>query len=401
MIRQVGAASLGPSRFFLRWMQARHPGWVAALLEPATCPERTADGDHTAFLDGLYRQLLGRPIDPRGLATYQGLLANGWSRVDVALALATSEEYRSLCRQTPAATSNKGPRSRRPDRYQYRPADALWTFEAQGPADFDWLERAILDDGYYEEAGAWTLEVDLDKRVMAEIIGLLSHGRVLEVGCASGAVLEGLHQQGLSFEGIDISQMAIQRASERVRSHIHHGDLLTTELTADFDTVFGLDIFEHLNPNRLDAYFQRVATLLVPGGLLFANIPAFGMDEIFGEPFPYYLPGWAADAQAGRCFQTLHVDDAGYPVNGHLIWADTSWWVQRFEAAGFVRRTAVEAALHRRYGEYLCTESPARRSLYVFSIGAFPQQAMVIQRIEAAVSGALAGWSAGRRAAGP
>ena len=52
---------------------------------------------------------------------------------------------------------------------------------------------------------------------------------------------------------------------------------------------------------------------------------------------------------AGRPFATIHVDDLGYPIHGHLAWASASWWVGQFQAAGFERELAVERALHTRY----------------------------------------------------
>jgi hypothetical protein len=365
--------------------------WVAELLDS---PGGTNDSQQTrAFLDSVYRQLLGRPADPAGAEEFESAMAHGMSRTDVVLSLAVSEEYRLRCRlHTDVARSGGGPRDRRPESYRYLPQPGLWTFELQDAEDFDWLEEAILTDGYYEQIGVWGLEVDLDKRVMAEMVASLSRARVLELGCASGAVLEGLHDYGIDYEGVDISRMAIERASDRVRGRIHHGDVLTLDIAGGFDTVFGLDIFEHLNPNRLDTYIARLASLLKPAGLLFANIPAFGNDEIFGEPFPFYLPGSEQDAEAGRPFSTIQVDDAGYPVHGHLIWADTRWWVRQFESAGFVRRPAIEMALHIKYDEYLLSDAPARRSLYVFSLGDCTDEQTLVRGIEDTPSRALASW---------
>jgi hypothetical protein len=186
--------------------------------------------------------------------------------------------------------------------------------------------------------------------------------------------------------------MALEHASERVRPHLRLGDLLELDVGGGFGTVFGLDIFEHLNPNRLGKYLDRVAELLSPGGMVFANIPAFGPDEVFGEVFPYYLPGWDLDNREGRCFRNIHVDEAGYPLHGHLVWADTRWWEEQFERAGFTRRFAIERALHAKYGEYLRVESPARQSLYVMALGEAPDEPGVIRAISDTPSGALANW---------
>ena len=343
--------SLSAARSLLARLAARHPVWVEQVLDPVR-----SDGDAPVadqMLDQVYSQLLGRQPDPNGRLAYQQAMANGVPAFEVVLSVATSDEYRERCRREMLGGVDSWPRHRDPGRFRFLNDQSIWTFEVSTEEDFDWMEESIVGGGYYERPHVWSLDVDLDKRVMAEIVGSLGPGPVLEIGCASGAVLEGLHEQGIPFTGVDISQMAVEHASERVRPHLLHGDLLELDLDRRFATAFGLDIFEHLNPNRLARYLGRMAELMRPGGLLFANIPAFGRDEVFGEIFSYYLPGWTDDSRDGRCFRRIHVDDAGYPINGHLIWADTRWWVQQFELAGFYRRKEIERAIQEKYGAYL------------------------------------------------
>ena len=199
----------------------------------------------------------------------------------------------------------------------------------------------------------WNLGVDADKRVIAEIVAAFEPQRALELGCAAGAVIDCLMDHGIAADGVDISLMAIDRAPTRVRKRLYHGDLLSLDFPAPYDMVFGLDIFEHLNPNRIDSYIARIARIAAPDAYLFCNIPAFGRDEVFGTVFPYYVDGWDADAAAGRPFARLHVDAHGYPLHGHLAWADAAWWVERFMAAGFHREPEIERALHAKYDGYM------------------------------------------------
>ncbi len=263
-------------------------------------------------------------------------------------------------------------------------SDTLLAYRIDDPSDFDVLERAIVENGYYEIPHVWSLRPDRDKRVMAELVASLCQGGpVLELGCSSGGVLEGLALRGIEFAGVDISRMAVERAPAQIRGKIHLGDLLTVDLSPGFDTIFGLDIFEHLNPNRLGAYLARARRLLIDEGLLFANIPGFGDDDVFGEVFPRYIREWDVDATAGRPFHYLHAGHDGYPINGHLIWAESSWWVEQFEAAGLIRRPVIEAALHQKYDDYLRAQSPARRSFYVFSAGECPRADEIAARITA------------------
>jgi hypothetical protein len=300
---------------------------------------------------------------------YRRELREGMSRTAVILEMAHSEEFSSKLAKGSILLPNL--RAQHPDRYRQEldrtNGNRVPVFDVRESGDHDWLERAILQNGYYEQPGVWTLGVDVDKRVIAEIIASFAPSRPIEMGCAAGAVLDCLDDLGIAGEGIEISAMAIERATPRVRPRIHAGDLLTLNLASDYDLAFGLDIFEHLNPNRLGEYIHALANITRPDAWLFVNVPAFGADPVFGTVFPVYLASWEPDAAAGRRFSTIHVDDRGYPIHGHLVWADSAWWVRQFEAHGFARDVEIERELHRKYDKYMESRSPARRAFYVFN----------------------------------
>ena len=330
-------------------------------------PALTSD---EAFVEAAYLEILGRPVDQDGLDHYRALLRDGLGRTAVLLELVRSDEFRRSL--APASDSGLPDlRAIRPDRYRQAVdrtnGQTIDVFDAASAADIDWLESSILEHGYYEKPGVWNFGIDTDKRVIAEMIAAFEPKRPLELGCAAGAVLECLDHLGIEGEGIEISAMAIARAAPRVGPRIHHGDLLDVSLPHRYDVVFGLDVFEHLNPNRLDRYVARLAEITTADGLLYCNIPAFGEDPVFGTVFPFYLDDWAADAAAGRPFSALHVDERGYPIHGHLAWADWAWWEGKFTAHGFTREPEIERAMHGKYDRYLEKRSPARKAFFVFA----------------------------------
>jgi hypothetical protein len=338
--------------------------YLKARLEPMFVGDRE-------FVDGAFRDILGRDADQGGLDFYTGVLRSGARRTAVLLDIMRSPEFRrSLAPAAPSSLPNLV--VQRPERYR-RAVDrnsgqSILVFDAAAPSDFDWLESAIIANGYYEAPGVWILDVDFDKRLVAEMIAAFAPAAALELGTAAGAVLECLDALGIAAEGVEISAMAIARAAERVRTRIHQGDLLALDLPAKYDLVFGLDVFEHLNPNKLDAYLARMHQISRDDAYLFCNIPAFGEDEVFGTVFPFYLDAWqqeAADGQGGL-LRTLHTEESGYPLHGHLTWATASWWVRRFEAAGFSRDLDIERAFHRKYDGYMTRRSPARGAYFVF-----------------------------------
>jgi len=327
------------------------------------------------FLEEVYSRLLGRSVDETGRSFYLGSLRQGKPRLDVVMNIIQSEEFTNrVIRENMPVISI---RLERPDRYRsVRDIHGreTWIFEAREAADFDWLESKIVENGYYEKPGVWSFILTEDKRLHAEIVSLFAPSLVLDFGCANGPVMKSLLDLGIPSQGVDISRLALAKAFPEVREAIHLGDLLSLELQPRFDFVLGLDIFEHLNPNKLPAYLSRLSGLLENGGFLYGNIPAIGRDEVFGEIFESYLREWEDDLKAGRLFSAVHVDAEGYPYNGHVIAAGSDWWTQQFESLGFRREAAIESALHRKYDQALKRIHVARQAFFVFSKNADPRQ---------------------------
>lgn len=349
--------------------------FLLAVVRSPQYVERVAGGvdeqsraDDSEFLNAAYRHVLHRDADREGLRFYGDKLREGSSRRAVLEALIASDEHTN--RVTSELFELPSLHRLWPDRYvEVTTRDGRRAQALRVPSidTFDQLEAAILENDYYEKPGIWEYSLSNDKRLMAEIVGALDPRTVLEIGCSNGTVLQCLHEQGIEVTGLDISPSAVARADVSVRDRIIVGDLLTTDLDGKYDVVFGLDVFEHLNPNKLGDYVRRVTSLTSPGGFVFTNLPAFGADPVFGTVFPMELEEWERDAAAGRTFSLLLVDDHGYPWHGHLVWAASSWWARQFEGAGLKREPELERALHECYDAYMRENSPARRSFYVFS----------------------------------
>jgi len=320
------------------------------------------------FVEEVYRQLLGREADEMGKAHQLKYLQESRSRLAVILGIVKSEEFiNKVIRENMPLPSIK---EERPDRYR-RVRDIhgqpAWVYQADGPGDFDWLERKILENGYYEKPGVWSFIISEDKQLLAEMAAQFKPRLVLDIGCANGPVMKCLHDLGIASEGVDISRLALAKAFPEVQKNIHLGDLLDLDLGKRFDFIFGLDIFEHLNPNRLGRYSSKINSLMEEGGFLFGNIPAFGNDEVFGTVFEVYLEEWEVDIRAARLFSAVHTDSSGYPVNGHIIGAGSNWWVGQFEQHGLRREIEIEKALHRKFDESIDKMNAARKAFFVFS----------------------------------
>ncbi|WP_114969826.1 class I SAM-dependent methyltransferase [Rhodoferax ferrireducens] len=101
-------------------------------------------------------------------------------------------------------------------------------------------------------------------------------GRVLEIGCGSGATLGWLRRdQRASFTvGVEISEAAAQRA--RVHAdEVYCLDFERVELPSEstkFDVILCLDVLEHM-VNPWLVVDRLVAQHLVPGGSLIVSLP--------------------------------------------------------------------------------------------------------------------------------
>ncbi len=329
--------------------------------------------EDTQFIETVYRTFLKRSADETGRNHYLAQLRQGVPRLDLVLSVVSSNEYANLLiNQVFNGLGLPNLTSVRPEKF--RPARLLGQskflpgFVASCPEDFDWLESMILSHGYYEQPGVWSFVIDEDKRIIAEIIGQFKPRKCLELGCSAGAVLSLLQKQGIDVHGVEISHLALALAYADIRDKILFGDLTRVTLPSEFDVVFAMDVLEHINPNRMHQFVARICQSIKAGGFLVINVPAFGCDPVFGEVFPLYLEDWTAGTPT-EPFSTIHVDDNGWPVNGHLIWATAPWWAEIFECHGLRRAVGIEEELHSIYDPYMLEHSRARLSYFVFAKG--------------------------------
>ncbi len=311
-------------------------------MDIQTVLDLTRKLDDDDFVKEAYRMILLREPDAEGFHANIKLLASGRTREDAISDLLNSDEYhRRVIRELKPLQNLI---ELRPDKYS-RIGDIL-IFHADTSDDVDWLEICINNYDYYEVPGVWSLSMDDDKRLMAEILASLQPSKALELGCSCGAVMQCLSEMGIYCDGVEISQLAIDHADNSIRHRIYKGDLLSLNITKSYDLIFGLDLFEHLNPRRIKNYLQTIYKLLIPEGICYANIPAFC------DSYPRYLPN-----------DRIHVDEKGYPLHGHLTWEDASWWDAQFAEAGFIRDQEAERKIHAAYDERMAI---MRRQIFIY-----------------------------------
>ncbi len=209
--------------------------------------------------------------------------------------------------------------------------------------------------------------------------------RSLDVGCATGYLVEVLRERGIDAEGCDLSPFAIEHAAPGARGHLRVANLFTGLPWSDgeFDLVTVLETLEHLPPDRVPVALAELRR--VCGAYLYATIPSFGpnasgpdghfdgkvrperLDHYRGLPDHYRGPVPAPD---------LAVDADGEPVEGHLTIASFDWWTERFAEAGFTRCEDVERRL---YDDIAPAGLAPFWNLYVFRVEGAPGS-MVVPR---------------------
>ncbi len=163
----------------------------------------------------------------------------------------------------------------------------------------------------------------------------LSPRRVLDVGCAKGFLVGRLRERGIEAYGIDASDYALEAASEAVQPHLRIADIMDIPFPDDsFDLVICMETLEHIEPHLVPQAIAELAR--VSARHVLATMPSYGFND-------YGPQGWRmseaqrADAEAGRAFTEIDLDEAGQPRHGHVALAAYRWWTERFADAGLYR----------------------------------------------------------------
>jgi 2-polyprenyl-3-methyl-5-hydroxy-6-metoxy-1,4-benzoquinol methylase len=126
----------------------------------------------------------------------------------------------------------------------------------------------------YDHPSAWSVStattVSLSK-LARRLAPYRGQGRLLDVGCGAGAVLRAFSRLGWDCEGLEVSDVAVERLREE-GFVVHLGTLedRAAEL-GPYDVVMMNETIEHVrDPRRL---MEAAARLIRPGGALYLTTP--------------------------------------------------------------------------------------------------------------------------------
>lgn len=100
-------------------------------------------------------------------------------------------------------------------------------------------------------------------------------GRLLEVGCACGFLLQAARERGFAAQGVEMSAWASAYARDHLGFAVHTGTLEGAALAGgSFDVVVLADVIEHLYDPA--ATVREIHRVLAPGGRLLLLTPDVG-----------------------------------------------------------------------------------------------------------------------------
>jgi SAM-dependent methyltransferase len=159
--------------------------------------------------------------------------------------------------------------------------------------DAEWYDGAyfvlhVAVDDRLREYGAWALR------------NLPGRGRLLDVGCGTGAFVHYATARGFDACGIDFSHKSVEAGRRRfgLRTLVARplADFREEQAGRPFDVVTSFEVLEHVESPR--AFLADIHALLGPGGLVVLSVPNRGrwpVRGLFDSP-PHHLTRWTERA---------------------------------------------------------------------------------------------------------
>jgi SAM-dependent methyltransferase len=147
------------------------------------------------------------------------------------------------------------------------------------------LYRSMRDEHYLDEE-------DGRRRTARRLLRLVARhvpgGRLLDVGCGHGLLVDEARRAGFSAEGLELSAYAAGYAREVLGLDVHEQTL--AGVSGAFDAIVMADVIEHLDDPP--AAVDRCLQLLSPGGVLVVVTPdpASRMARLAGARWWGFLP---------------------------------------------------------------------------------------------------------------
>ena len=144
--------------------------------------------------------------------------------------------------------------------------------------DLNVIKETYNEKQYFSERNAYISRWDefsrLFRKIIDKIIKFKPQGRLLDVGCSVGILLDVAHKNGFDVKGVEVSTWASEFAREKGFDVLTGGLLDAAYPEKSFDVVVLNHVLEHLQkPVEILLETKRI---LKDDGLLVIGVPNFG-----------------------------------------------------------------------------------------------------------------------------
>jgi len=132
---------------------------------------------------------------------------------------------------------------------------------------------------YYHDMTAREDKVEHPQaELLLKLISTSNNCIVADIGCGSGVVLEAVARKANTVIGIDISEICLKKARERLK-RVNHDNWLVIKGDAEripiadksVDIVYSFEVLEHIfDP---PAVIREMSRIIRPGGMLILSLP--------------------------------------------------------------------------------------------------------------------------------
>jgi len=128
----------------------------------------------------------------------------------------------------------------------------------------------MQDDFYLQQEAGLRQSADL---ILKHLKKINKKGRILDVGCATGFLLDQAHKEGWEVYGLEPSAWAVDYARNTLQlPNITQGSLKDANYPANFfDAVIFKDVIEHLTDPKES--LEQIRRVLKPSGVICCNTP--------------------------------------------------------------------------------------------------------------------------------
>lgn len=142
---------------------------------------------------------------------------------------------------------------------------------------------ASMDDGEYEQDTA--VRTEAFKRILKKLKTFKPHGKLLDIGCATGTFLNEAKKFGFDVYGLDPSEWAVNVAKQKYNLlNVSSGFIETANFDKNtFDVIVLTDVIEHVE--KPESVINKVLELLKTGGILIIVTPDINsvLAKVLGE----------------------------------------------------------------------------------------------------------------------